>query len=147
MPNSRAFNHAGHLAMQELLTGADVRAMLVMSSSSVFSETDNALTSLAAFSALDEYDGTSYARIALSSEGVTKQDGNGRTIFTSSAISFGTIGAGSREAIGVLLYVHVDGTAANDYPLSAIAFPAPVAGDGGAFVVNCPSMGWLQLAI
>lgn len=148
MPNSRVFNHAGHkLASGDLdLDTADVRAILVMSNSNVFSLTDNALTTLSALT-LDEYDGSSYARVALTSEGVTKQDGNNRVIFTSSAIAFGSIGAGTRSAIGILLYKYVDGTAANDYPIAAVAFPAATAGDGTAYTVNCPTAGWFQLSV
>ena len=129
------------------LTGSpDIRAMLVMTNTTADTEEDAA--SLAAFTTLDEYDGSGYARIDLASVAMASDDVNNRHELTAALGSFGTaVGAGVRNAAGVLYYLHVDGTAANDKP---IAFNDtggfPQNGAGGKWELTPSAEGLLQIA-
>jgi hypothetical protein len=94
----------------------DVRALLVMSNTTA--DTDQDAATLSAISNLDEYNGSGDARAALGSEAVVQDDANNRSEMDAADITFGaTVAAGTRQAVGIVIYQHVDGTAANDKPM------------------------------
>lgn len=126
--------------------GQDVRALLVMTNTTA--DTDQDAQALSGIGTLDEYDGSGYVRPALASEAVVRDDANNRAEMTStSPISFGsTVAAGTRSAAGMVIYRHVDGTAANDIPWFYIDSGGfPVAGGGGAFQAAMNAEGWGQI--
>ena len=130
------FDEAGH----------DIRCLLVMTNTTA--DTDQDAGTLSAIGTLDEYDGSGYSRAALASQVVTRDDANNRAeISATSPISFGaTVGAGTRSAAGMVVYRHVDGTAANDLPIAYIDTGGfPVNGGGGAFQVTINAEGLLQV--
>jgi hypothetical protein len=57
-----------------------------------------------------------------------------------------TVAAGSRQAVGCVIYAHVDGTVANDWPIAFIDTGGfPVDGGGGPFQININAEGLLQV--
>lgn len=123
----------------------DIRFLLVMTNTTA--DTDQDAGTLAAIGTMDEYDGTGYTRPALAAEAVNRDDPNNRAEFAAtSPVSFGaTVGAGTRQAAGHVIYRHVDGTAANDQPIAYVDTGGyPVAGGGGPFEVTQNAEGHLQ---
>jgi hypothetical protein len=124
---------------------SDIRFMLCMTNTTA--DTDQDAATLSAITTLDEYSGSGYARAALASEAVTRDDANNRAEFSSTTpVSFGaTVAAAVRSAAGILMYRHIDGTAANDQPIAWIDTGGfPVNGAGGPFTAAMNAEGWLQ---
>lgn len=127
--------------------GHDIRALLVMTNTTA--DTDRDAGTLSAIGTLDEYDGSGYARAALASQSVVRDDANNRAeLQATSPISFGgTVAAGTRQAAGIVVYRHVDGTAANDQPIVYIDSGGfPIAGGGGPFQYAINAEGIAQIA-
>lgn len=121
----------------------DLRAKLVMSNTTCDTELDAA--NLAAFTTIDEYDGTGYSEIDFAGLIVNTDTANDRAEIDVNDGSFGaTVAAGTRNWVGILFYVRVDGTAANDYP---VAFHDLAAnnGNGGAVDFSVNAEGLLQV--
>jgi hypothetical protein len=126
--------------------GHDIRVMLCMTNTTA--DTDQDAGTISAIGTLDEYDGSGYSRASLASQTVTRDDPNNRAeLGATSPISFGaTVGAGTRQAAGALVYRHVDGTAANDLPIAWIDTGGfPVNGGGGPFQITINAEGLLQV--
>lgn len=112
----------------------DIRVILCMTNTTADTLQDaNVVNDVA----LDEYDGSGYTRATLTGEAVNQDDPNNRSEFDANDFTFGSaVGAGTRSAQGMVLYRHVDGTAANDQLIAWIDSGGfPFAGNGGA--VNC----------
>lgn len=124
---------------------ADVRAILVMSNTDADTAQDAA--TITAIGTLDEYDGSGYSRPDLGASTVTQDDPNNRSEITYGNFTFGaTVGAGTRNAVGMVIYNYVDGTAANDFPIAYIDTGGfPFAGNGGAINVTVNAEGLLQI--
>lgn len=124
----------------------DVRVLLAMTNTTA--DTDQDAATLSAIGTLDEYDGSGYSRAALASQVVTRDDANNRAeLSATSPISFGaTVGAGARQAAGAVVYMHVDGTPANDWPIAWIDTGGfPINGGGGPFQIAINAEGLLQV--
>ena len=93
-----------------------IRIILVMGNSTVLSEPNTEFVD--DFTTLDEYDGTNYARKILGSQAVTEQLANDRTYFTSSGVTWAALGNGTRTAIAMVIYKHVNNDA--DSPVLAV---------------------------
>jgi hypothetical protein len=98
---SHVYTRALGLLNPTTLTG-DVRAVLVMSNfvDDVDAEFVNALT-------LDEYDGSAYVRKPLTSEAFAVNLADDRFEFTADPIVWVALGVGTRQCVGLLLYLHV----------------------------------------
>lgn len=121
----------------------DIRAMLVMTNTTADTLQDaNTLSDVS----LDEYDGSGYSRATLTGETVTQDNTNDRAEFSASNFSFGTtVAAGTRQAQAMVLYQHVDGTAANDKLIAYYDTGGfPFAGNGGSISVTVNAEGLLQ---
>jgi hypothetical protein len=101
---SFVFTRALGLLNSTVLTG-DVRAALLMSNTT--GDTDEDATFIADIGTLDEYDGASYARVALSGESFAVDTTNDRFKFDATDFAFSTLGVGTRQAVGLLIYLHV----------------------------------------
>jgi hypothetical protein len=124
---------------------SDIRAMLCMTNTTA--DTDQDAATLSAITTLDEYSGSGYARASLAAQTITRDDANNRAeLSATSPISFGsTVAAAIRSAAGILLYRHIDGTAANDQPIAWIDTGGfPVNGAGGPFTWTPNAEGILQ---
>jgi len=129
------------------LNAHDIRVALVMTNTTADTEEDAG--TLSAFSTLDEYDGANYARKALDNEAVNTDTTNDRGEFDADDITWTALGAGTRQAAALLLYRHVDGTAAADQPIAYIDTTSPsvmpFSGNGGDVSVAWNAEGILQL--
>lgn len=141
---SLVYTPAKKLIMQGAIdfreAGADIRVLLVMAQ---FVQAQNA-ANLAALT-LDEYNGSGYSRKALTTQAVTEDDTNHLAYFDADNVVWTGLGAGTRQAIAVIVYRYVDGTAANDYPIVYIDSGFPVNGNGGNLTISWNASGILQL--
>jgi len=123
----------------------DLRAILCMSDTTASSEQDAA--SLAGITTLDEYDGTGYTRIDFAGLTVTQNDAEDRSEIYVDAGTFGaTVDAATRAVVGLLYYVRVNGTAANDYPVAWKGLTPPFNGTGTpmTFTPNAAGILWVS---
>lgn len=121
----------------------DLRIKLCMANTTCDTEQDAA--NLAAFSTIDEYDGSGYTMLDLANPVVTEDDANNRSEISYDNGTFGaTIAAGTRNIVGMLYLVRVDGTNANDYPV-AWKDVTPFNGNGGAINLTVNAEGLLQV--
>lgn len=121
----------------------DLRIKLCMSNTTA--DTDQDAANLAGITTLDEYNGTGYTEIDLASVAVNEDAVNNRAEIDYADGSFGSaVGAGTRQWVGMLYYVRVDGTTANDYPV-AWKDLTPNNGNGGAVNLTVNAEGLLQI--
>jgi hypothetical protein len=121
---------------------ADLRAKLCMSNTTCDTEQDTALFS--GFTTIDSYDGSGYSDLDFAGITVTEDDPNNRSEIHVNAGTFGaTVGAGTRQAVGILYYKYVDG-AGNDIPV-AWKDLTPFDGNGGAINFTENAEGVLQV--
>jgi hypothetical protein len=125
---------------------ADLRLIGVMTNTTA--DTDQDAGTLSAIGTLDEYDGSGYSRVALSGEVVNRDDPNNRAEIDASDLApwFAALGVGTRQMQAMVLYRHVDGTAANDQPIAFIDTGGfPFSGNGGVVNVTWNAEGILQI--
>jgi hypothetical protein len=121
----------------------DLRAKLCMSNTTA--DTDQDATNIAGIGTLDEYDGSGYAEIDFSGLVVNTDNPNNRAEIDVDDETFGAaVGAGTRNWVGILYYVRVDGTSSNDYPV-AWKDLTPANGNGGAVNLTINGEGLLQV--
>lgn len=121
----------------------DIRIALVMTNTTIDTEQDASV--LSDFTTLDEYDGANYVRKALATQAVNVDLVNNRAEFDADDIVWTALGVGTRQAQAMLLYRHVDGTAANDQAIGYIDTGGfPFNGNGGNVTVAWNAEGILQ---
>lgn len=124
---------------------ADIRARLVMSNTTCDTENDG-IVELADYTTIDPSDATGYADVALANQVVNKDDANDRAECDADNVVFtGLGGDASRNYVGVLLYVYVDGTNANDKALAYVEFSSPIPAAATQVTVPWDAQGILQL--
>ena len=123
----------------------DVRVILVMSDTTA--DTDQDAATIAAITTLDEYDGSGYAEIDGANLTVAEDAPNNRAEITIDAGNFGTtVGVGTRQAVGAVVYAFVDGTPGNDWPIAFIDSGGfPFDGNGGQINFTPNAEGLLQV--
>lgn len=143
---SFSYNHAKHiLGLGSLdLSSDDLRVLLVMSNTTA--DTEDNVTTISGITTLDEYDGTGYARQALTGEAYSKDAANNRSEFTAAKTTFPTLGAGTRQCVGALVYKHVtDDT--DSIPIAFVdAGGFPFDGTGTDVDITWNAEGLLQIA-
>lgn len=128
------------------LDAADVRARLCMTNTTCDTEND-AVQTLSDFTTIDASDATGYADIDMDGLAVTVDDGNDRAEFDANDLSFsGLSGNATRDYQGVLLYVYVDGTDANDKAICFIDFTSDVPKEATTVSVPWDTEGIIQFA-
>ena len=145
---SRIYNEALRaIAAGEIdLNASDIRARLCMTNTTADTEND-AVVYLADITAIDVCDATSYADIDMASLAVNKDDPNDRAEFAAANLVFAGLGGNAtRDAQGVLLYVYVDGTNANDKAIAFIDFTADITKFATQITVPWDAQGILQFA-
>jgi hypothetical protein len=121
----------------------DLRIKLCMSNTTADTEQD--AVNLAAITTVDEYDGSGYTEIDLANVAVNEDAVNDRAEIDYDNDTFGaTVAVGTRQAVGMLYYVRIDGTTANDYPV-AWKDVTPFDGNGGAVNLTVNAEGLLQV--
>ena len=138
-------------AAQKLVKGeldfdlADLRVMLCMSNTTA--DTERNVSTLSGFTTLDKYDGSGYTDIDLGGVAIAIDAANSRVEIDYTDGTFGAaVGAGTRQWVGLLFYVRVDGTTANDYPVAWVDLTANN-GNGGAVNLTVNAEGALQVSI
>lgn len=122
---------------------ADLRARLCMSNTTA--DTDQDAATIAAITTLDEFDGAGYTALDLASVAVNEDAPNNRAEIDYADGTFGAaVSAGTRQWVGLLYYVRVDGTNANDYPV-AWKDLTPNNANGGAVNLTVNAEGLLQV--
>lgn len=140
------YPHAKHLMGQgDLdLSADDLRVLLVMSDTTA--DTETTAEKLSEFTTLDEHDGDNYARQALANEAYAKDVGNARSEFDADDVTFASLGAGTRQCVGAIVYKYVDG-AGNDIPIRWIDGGGfPFTASGADVVLQWNAEGILQVA-
>ena len=128
------------------LNAADIRARLCMTNTTCDTDNDG-VVELADFSAIDVCDATGYADIDMASLAVNKDDTNDRAEFDAADLVFsGLSGDATRDAQGVLLYIYVDGTNANDLAVAFIDFTADITSAATQVTVPWDAEGIIQFA-
>ncbi len=117
----------------DLKTAPDIRLMLVMSGfTGVSTGSEEDAINLADFATIDEFDGIGYLEIDCANVTLTYDATANEYQLTFDADEWnalaGTVAPGSDDAIGILVYLYVDGTDANDI---AVGFT-----DTGGFPFN-----------
>lgn len=121
----------------------DIRVLLCMTNTTADTDQDAAV--ITDITTLDEFDGANYVIIALANEAVNTDAANNRAEFDADDISWTALGAGTRQAAGMLVKRHVDGTAANDIPIAWIDTGGfPFTANGGDVNVGWNAEGILQ---
>ena len=122
------------------LTG-DIRLALCMTNTTCDTENDG-VEDLNDFTALDECDGSNYARLALSTATPTTSidtaRGSVKTVCASHPV-FSSLGAGTRSVDGVLFYWNVLGDDAQSVPFMYCGYSTPRNPDGNDFTIELPS--------
>lgn len=127
---------------------ADVRVALLMTNTTADTENDG-VTRVNGFTTLDEFDGANYSRKALANELVRKDDANDRAEFDADDVIWTSLGVGTRDVEGVLVFLHnFDGVAtptdANHLPVAFLDFAANKTPDGSDFTLQWDTEGILQ---
>lgn len=123
------------------LTG-DIRVMLCMSNTTADEEEDT--TFIDQFTTLDEHDGANYVRKALASGAVTNDDANDRGEFDAADVVWTALGAGTRAAAGLVLYLFVSDDT-DSVPIAWIDDGAPFSPNGGNVTYQWNAEGIIQL--
>lgn len=121
---------------------ADMRVMLVMTNTTADTEQDDEFIS--GLVTLDEYDGAGYVRKALAAEAVNEDAANNRAEFDATDVQWVALGAGTRQAQGLVLFRFVTNDA--DSPLIAFIDTGgfPFSGNGGNIDIAWNAEGILQ---
>ena len=120
----------------------DIRIALLMTNTTADTEED--VATISAFTTLDEMDGANYSRAALASEAVAADNANDRGEFDADNVTFSSLGAGTRDIAGILLYKHVtDDT--DSVPMAWIDSGGfPITANGGDLTISWNAEGILQ---
>lgn len=96
---------------------ADLRALLVMQGTTAHTERDS--VTLSDFTDLDELTGSSnYARVTITGEALAFETSPDRKLkLNVDPVVWSALDPGDDQIKGMVVYLHVDGTAANDRPL------------------------------
>jgi len=123
--------------------GHDLRLLLVMANSTA--DTDEDAEFIANITTLDEFDGSGYVRKALASQAVNLDTVNDRAEFDAADVTWTTLGAGTRQIKGLVLFRFVS----NDADSPVIAYldgsVLPANGNGGDFIATWNAQGTAQL--
>lgn len=123
---------------------ADVRVILVMSNTTA--DTDQDATFVGDITTLDEMDGANYGRKAVGTETVTKDDANNRSELSGTIPTWSQLGAGTRQVVGAVFYVHVTNDA-DSYVIGYVDTGGfPFTANGGDFTITPNAEGILQYA-
>lgn len=122
--------------------GADVRVLLAMTNTTFDTEQDDEF--VGDTTTPDEYDGANYVRKALGSQTVTDDAANDRAEFDAADIQWVALGAGTRQAAGMVALIHITDDAASFLVCWIDSGGFPFSGNGGNVDVAWNAEGILQ---
>lgn len=91
--------------------GSTIKVALAMTNTTADTEDD--ANTVSAFTTLDEMDGANYSRQTIASQLVGEDAGNNRAYFDGSDSTFTSLGAGTRQVQGAIVYKHVGADSSN----------------------------------
>lgn len=143
---SNVFNNAlQKILLAYLVTGADIRAALLMTNTTADTDKDS-INFVADIGTLDECNASGYARVALANEASNVDNTNDRGEFDADDISFTGLGGNASRAFqGILIYKHVNNDS-DSIPIAFIDFPTDLAATATQANVTFNAEGILQLA-
>lgn len=122
----------------------DFRLIAVMANSTA--DVDEDAQFVSNISVLDEFNGSGYSRAVLAGKSVTQDDPNDLAYFDATNVSWSSLGPGTRQIKGFVLYQHVT----NDSDSRVIGYYdgsiLPANGNGGTFNVAWNAAGALKAA-
>lgn len=121
----------------------DIRVLIVMSNTSAMDDEDAEF--IADIGTLDEYNGSSYARVALTTQVWSAVTATDHGKFTSDSIVFPTLGVGTRAGFGLVFYKHIGADSANIPIFYKTPSGWPFTGNGQDITVNPHTDGWAYL--
>ncbi len=122
---------------------SDIRVLLVMANTTA--DTDQDAATISAFGTLDEYDGASYVRKAVTGEATNEDDPNNRAEMDADDITWSTLGVGTRQAVGMVVYKFVTNDADSIPILFIDSGGFPFDGNGSNVAVAWNGEGIAQL--
>lgn len=126
-------------------TTADTRVILVMTSTTANTEKD--VNTIAAFTTLDEYDGSNYTTggAALASKVVTEDPSNNRAFFDAADLTFSALGAGTRQCKAAIIYKFITNLGLS-VPLAYVDTGGfPFSGNGSNVTLQWNAAGLIQM--
>jgi hypothetical protein len=128
----------------------DIRLILVMTNTTADTEQDDA--NVGDIGTLDEFDGSGYTsgygnRVQLANEAINEDAPNDRAEFDADNVTLSSLGAGTRDIAGLVIYRHTGSTADSDAKLIAYIDSGgfPFGPNGGDLTINWNAEGILQV--
>lgn len=135
--------------LQDLFDGtsnwltSDYRCALL--STNTTADTENNKATVSAYTTLDEFNGSGYARFALASEAVSVNSGSNRIELDAADVAFGALGNGTRAIQGVLI-LDFNTNDADSVPFLFVEFASTVTPGGATLTVQWNSGGIAQVS-
>lgn len=123
-------------------TSLDARVLLAMTNTTFDTEQDDEF--VGDTTTPDEYDGANYVRKALAGEAVNDDAANDRGEFDANDIQWASLGAGTRQAAGMVLFSFITNDAASPLIAYIDSGGFPFSGNGGNVDVAWNAEGILQ---
>lgn len=123
------------------LNSDDMRLILCMTNTTADTDIDS--TTVSSYT-LDEMDGANYSRQALTNEAVNVDNANDRAEFDADDVSINSLGNGTRQMQGFLIYEHIDSLDSNNFPFCWGDFSSTINPGGSNFSVNWNAEGIAQ---
>jgi hypothetical protein len=121
-----------------MVSGSTIKACLCMTNTTADTQFSPAF--LSNITTLDRCDGTNYADQTISGPTATQDDTDQQGIFSGGNVTFASLGAGSRQTQGVLIYKFGTGDT-DSTPLIWVDFSSPVTHNGTDFAISWNSGG------
>jgi hypothetical protein len=122
---------------------SDIRVLLVMSNTTA--DTDQDAATISGIGTLDEYNGASYARKTFAGIATNEDDPNNRAEMDADDITWSTLGVGTRQAVGMVVYKFVTNDADSIPILFIDSGGFPFDGNGSNVAVAWNGEGIAQL--
>ena len=122
--------------------GADARILLAMTNTTFDTEQDDEF--VGDTTTPDEYDGAAYVRKSIGSQTVTDDAPNDRGEFDGADIQWVALGAGTRQAAGMVLFIFITNDAASPLVAWIDTGGFPFSGNGGNVDVAWNAEGIVQ---
>ena len=144
-------SHVLDNAKEQLLLGTidfsadDIRVALLMTNTTA--DTEKGAATIAGYTTVDDFDGSGYTAggAALAGEAVAEDTGNNRGEFDATDLTFSSLGAGTRQIAGALVYKFVTNFNSS-IPIAWIDTGGfPITANGGDITLQWNAEGILQL--
>lgn len=122
--------------------GDDMRLLLAMTNTTA--DTDIDADNVSGYT-LDEMDGANYSRQNLANQAVSTDDANDRAEFDADDVAINSLGNGTRQMQGALIYEFITNDAGS-FPLCWVEFASTINPGGSNFTISWNAEGIVQLS-